>query len=628
MAQAPEVPAVRTSGAITLDGVINEAEWGAPSGTGMVDRDDRRPSENPVTFWLRYDEKAIYFAARVTQDPSQVRNETTRQNAGFRNDDIVTLALDAQGLGTGFDDFRVNANTGRTVELEGGRATKTEWLGQFTSNGRKIETGWEVEVRIPWSLVTRRQPGTRNLKFQVSHRNALLQRTSSFYVNPNNGRDVPIWTGVEVPDVRETTTLKLLPYATSALGEDEVFGINTGLDFKSDLPSGQTVVGTVNPDFRNIENSILSNDFSYFERLAGENRPFFAEGARYLDSGGLFASQRISDIDFGAKFYGQMTPRLGLGVMNLTDFGNQNTTVVSAQGSGARRLSYEAAFVEHQRPGRNNSAQRLGLSQGFGTFSVGLGARFTDDQERGAGYAMNAGVYHNSTNFFAGLEFEEVSADFFPRVGFARERDFRNYSIQANYSREFRTGPIKDAYTYASFNRATRVNGERYRGNTYVAAGVGFRNQIDLDLSYSSGYFEEFNDHRFGIGLEYPDNDPVRNIEVNYSEGRIGGREFTRWSVGKQFRPLSNLFGSLSYDQFDRGSVSQQLLGRVTYELNDYESVSLRLVYDDDDFNAFMTYRLSGKVGPEYFLVVGDPRSESWRSRLAFKVTVPLELRF
>ena len=39
---------------------------------------------------------------------------------------------------------------------------------------------------------------------------------------------------------------------------------------KTSLTDQIDLVGTINPDFRNVENQVLSVDFSYFERLAGE----------------------------------------------------------------------------------------------------------------------------------------------------------------------------------------------------------------------------------------------------------------------------------------------------------------------------------------------------------------------
>lgn len=627
--EAPRLDHVAPTVPISVDGELAPEEWPESARlTGFLDTADRSPWPVPVEIWLLADEQAIYFAARITQDPSLVRNEQTRQNAGFRNDDTIRLSIDAQGLGTGFDSFTMNASTGRSVNLEGGRAPKLEWLGSFESQGRKTDTGWVVEARVPWILVTRRQPGNRTLKFTVNHQSSSLRRSGALFFDRADSRNRARWTNVPVPAIRETTTVKFLPYVTASASNGLAPGLDSGIDFKTQLNSGQAVVGTINPDFRNIENSILGLDFSYFERLGDENRPFFAEGDDYFRAGELFASQRLQRIDSGLKFYGQLNPRLGLGVMNLAHWGVENTTVVTLSGSTPDRLSFAASTVNYEREGRRNRAVRLTASQDLGNFGVSARYATAEDQQRGQGYSMGGNIEYDVPNFEIGLNFQEVSPDFFPRVGFVRERNARSYSLNASSSRQFTRGALRSVYTYANVFESRRLDGDRYRGGVSAGTGASLRNGLSINVNAGESYFEQFNDRSLGVSLFYPDNDPFRNARVSYSEGRVGGRDFTEFGAGYEFRPFRNLYGSVSYSRFTRGDTEEQVFGRLSYDLNDFEAISLRVVNDRGAWNWFATYRLTGRKGPEYFLIFGDPRSETFRTRVAFKMTVPFQIEF
>jgi hypothetical protein len=106
------------------------------------------------------------------------------------------------------------------------------------------------------------------------------QRRSVFgYTGGGRLANTPRWTDVALPAPSRVRTLHLLPYTFG--GVDPAGGgiARSGLDVKAPLAGNIQLVGTVRPDFRNIENQILSLDFSRFERLAGETRPFSSKAA-------------------------------------------------------------------------------------------------------------------------------------------------------------------------------------------------------------------------------------------------------------------------------------------------------------------------------------------------------------
>jgi len=173
----------------------------------------------------------------------------------------------------------------------------------------------EAEARIPWPIMNLPGAGRREVRFNVSRFVVRTQRRSVFgYTGGGRLADTPRWTGVLLlrPQSR-ARTLHLLPYTFGGI-DPAAGGIATRRSRPQGAAGGEypTGWGRVHPDFRNIENQILSLDFSRFERLAGEVRPFFLEGRQYSGSA-LFASQRIGDFDVGLNSYGKINTKTQFG---------------------------------------------------------------------------------------------------------------------------------------------------------------------------------------------------------------------------------------------------------------------------------------------------------------------------
>ncbi|HAX41407.1 MAG TPA: hypothetical protein DCY80_02475, partial [Solibacterales bacterium] len=283
-----------------IDGTIHQAEWGASHGEGFFDTRNGAAAE-PGRFWLTYDEKYIYFAAQLDGDPKSIKATEYRQNVRISSDDSVFLIVEPFGNANQANVFGVNARGATDVRIAGGRAIKREWLGEFMASGRVTEKGFEIEARIPWGIMRLPAPGKRDVRFNVVRYNPTSQREMEWHYTNQQSSNSPFWRGVEVPESGNERTLKLLPYVYSGWSRNGHIA-NGGLDLKTSLTDQIDLVGTVNPDFRNVENQILSVDFSYFERLAGEARPFFLEGTNFFGTSRdapLFASQRIGKFDAG-----------------------------------------------------------------------------------------------------------------------------------------------------------------------------------------------------------------------------------------------------------------------------------------------------------------------------------------
>lgn len=625
------IAAYKVTAPPVIDGKLTPEEWSAmPSADGFVDKETGQPAEKG-TFWLGYDDKYIYFAARINTNPATVRATEYRTNVSLKSDDVVFLGIDAFGTGNELNIFGVNARGATDIRIAGGRAAKREWLGEFSANGRKIDTGYEVEARIPWGIMRLPAPGKRDVRVLVARYDPKTQRDTFWVYLPNGNSDIPLWRGVDVPRSGNERSIKLLPYAYGGLSERDHIA-NAGLDLKTSITDRIDAVGTINPDFRNIENQILSLDFSYFERLAGESRPFFLEGNQYFQTSRdtpLFASQRIQKFDAGFKTFGQITDRTNFAVLDTVDFGERNNFVGNVRHRLGPNGSVAGAITTvTDKNGSDNTATYLALDStkdGLGFFGQHMTTR---DTTNGGGHRYNTGFFYQKEGWTGSLEYVEISPSFLPRLGFAPERDLKGVSAAMGLERPVAKGPIMEWGFEASAKDYHHFDKSQYRRGAEFATSLTMRNGLDFDFGAMFENFQGSHDRGIFLSLEHPRGDSYRHWQIDYMSGDISGQKYDAISLRGAYRPVERLQLSLSAQEVHHFERDTQLILGANYDIGKEESVSGRVVRRGRDINGYLAFRRSGGRGAEYFLIIGDPNARTWQTAIVLKVVLPFELKF
>lgn len=628
-AQDNSLPGFRMPQPPTIDGTIDPAEWqGVPSGQGMFDEDTGQKADDNLQFWLAYDEKYIYFAAKVfDQDPGSIRATEYRTNVSLSGDDNVKLVLDLSGSLADFNEFGMNARGATEIELAGGRAAKREWSGEFVSKGRIVADGWEVEARIPWQIMRLPGTGPRTIRFNVQRE---LQRTQRDYIWQYTGggkvEQHGRWIDVELPKAPVEHTLKLLPYAYGGYDRKTGHVANAGLDLKTNLTDQIVAVGSINPDFRNIENAILSLDFSRFERLAGETRPFFQEGNQYLNSA-LFASQRIPQFDLGVNVHGKLTDKLSFGVLDAVDIGERNNMVANFSYDPTPTDSYRVTTSSLTQPGSTNEAYLLRYNKRLGPVNVFLRNMGSKDTEEDKGQSNTLAIEYFKDGIFGYFGYDAVSPRFLPRLGFVPERDYKGITTGFELSRPLGKGVIRqvEAATYVS--SLNHFDGGFYRRFLDSQFNVLLRNGLGLGTTLHLEDFEGTYDYLYGLNARMPRGNPYRYVFADYQWGRAEGDDYRSIQVGAAYRPIERLQLTASYQHVDHTERSDLGILGLNYDLGNDFYVSGRAVKRDGDWNAYLSLRRSGNRGPEYYLILGDPNARQFRASLILKVVWPLEIK-
>ena len=626
------IPGTRVQTPPKLDGVVDPAEWpDVARREGFFSQDTNQPAPARAEFWLTYDREYIYFAARVQADPGTIVKEEYRQNVSLEANDAIRIAIDPHGSLQSFHNFAFNPSGATNVQLAGGRANKTEWSGAFEAFARVTKDGWEGECRIPWSLLITDVRAKRDLRFNIGWTCMHTKREYLWQVHRGDLTKLGIWKDVELNVAPEPRALLLLPYAYAGASKDQ-FIANTGLDMKTNVTNAITAVGTINPDFRNIENQILSLDFSYLERLTGEARPFFLEGANFLNTGmdqRLFTSQRIRDVDLGVKTYGRLSPSTTFGVLSTWDFGIENATVLSIGQRLTPRSNLSAAYVGYQNPGKDNHGARIAYGNLIGTYDVYGLVMHTQDKERGSGTNYRTGYYRPSGNWETYGEYAHVSSDFFPRIGFAPERGFAGFYWGTEQKSYLKESPVFD-YTEAEFFYLdyNRLDGSPYRQELYVDYGVALKNQMYVAVSHMQAQFHPFKDVFTSARIEFPREDRYRRFILSGSSGHIQGGAYNSLSANLLYRPIPYLQVSAGAQYVNHFGNESLFILSANYDIAKYESIGGRMSVRDGVINWYLSYRRSGGNGNEYFLILGDPNTESFKTQLILKAVMPIKIKY
>lgn len=630
-ADTPTIPSRQLAQPPTIDGHVTDTEWsGAATFEGLFDTYTGQiaPKEQSAKFWLASDSKYIYFAARLSDSsPRNIQATEYRTNTSMPGDDAVALRIDLSGSLNDFCVFQANPRGATSIELPGGRAAKREWVGEFLAQGSTTDAGWEVEMRIPWAILPLPKEGKRDLRFNVERFIPRLNRDFSYtFINEGRSANTPIWQGVLLPKPSVDRSIRLLPYAYGGVDRKDGVIANAGLDLKTSLSDQVQLVGTINPDFRNVENAILSLDFSRFARIADETRPFFQEGAGYLESG-IYASQRIQRLDAGVNVYGKLGDRTQFGVLNAVDFGHENSLVANGTYAPDPVTSYRVTFTDHSTPGSENSAYMARVSRDFGAWNLFLRTENSQDSAVGHGSEDALQLSYAKAGVYGSMGTIRRAKNFDPALGFVPETDFQGANASLGYERSAAHGPFQTVGGHIGGLTYDRTSGRNYRGDFNFSGYLVTRAGLLADFIVDRPTFEGSKDRIDTYELAYPQNDPYRNVSLGYTHGEISSEPYRLVSAQANYRMFRRFQLSASYQRYHLGDfeTDQEIIGG-NYDLGNDRSISGRVVSSHGKTNFYVALRRAGNRGAEYYLIFGDPNALTFRSSLILKLVVPFKV--
>jgi len=290
---------------LTIDGSITEEQWR----DAHVFRDFKRTQ--PYTL----DAASVVTEARMLSTPEGIAFAfRCEQPAGFtrikpftprdriRNADRVNVNIDFDADGKVGYNFTVSLSDSiEDAIITEENQFNTDWDADWQHAVQEDDTGWNVEILLPWTIASMRGSDTPTRTVAVQVDRVLAERSErsalppAFYGNPVY---LSAFDRIAIPQHR-AQILDLFPYV-SALYDVK----NPGSEFRAgaDLfwkPSGDfQLTATVNPDFGQVESDELVVNFDAIETFYSDKRPFFTENQALFDlrsapDGVLFYTRRV-----------------------------------------------------------------------------------------------------------------------------------------------------------------------------------------------------------------------------------------------------------------------------------------------------------------------------------------------
>jgi hypothetical protein len=313
-AQEPAAPpvaqAVRASGPIRVDGVLDEPDWAAVPPIGRLLQREPREGEAPseeTEVRILYDEDNLYFGILCRdRQPSAVVATQLARDADLSVDDRVTVVLDPffdQRNGFFFETNPAGARVDGQIS-NNGEQLSTAWDGIWEARARRTPEGWLAELAIPFKTL-RFKPGQTTWGLNVERQIKRLNEVDR-WASPRHD----IWIGNlsaagqlgGLSGLRQGLGLDLKPFLSA--GEEQGSGrFKVGLDVFKALTPSLTASLTVNTDFAETEADARQVNLTRFPLFFPEKRAFFLEGAGVYDIAGL-GSQSTDLVPFFSRTIG------------------------------------------------------------------------------------------------------------------------------------------------------------------------------------------------------------------------------------------------------------------------------------------------------------------------------------
>jgi Domain of unknown function (DUF5916)/Carbohydrate family 9 binding domain-like len=300
----PAVQAVRATSPITIDGHLEDEAWlQAPAATDFTQRDpeEGKPATERTELRVAYDETALYVGARMfDREPARIARQLARRDRDAEAD-AFSLYLDPHHDHLTGASFSVSAaGVQGDSAIFNDSSQDNSWDAVWESAVVIDDTGWSVEMRIPYSQL--RFPAADRHTFGINALRYIQRKKEQDWLvrvpKTENGIASRFGHLEGLAGISPHRTVELLPYvvsrgefvAPSSSGDPFNDGARlfagTGIDLKYRVSSNLSVDGTINPDFGQVEVDPAVVNLTAFETFFEEKRPFFIAGANIFDNFG------------------------------------------------------------------------------------------------------------------------------------------------------------------------------------------------------------------------------------------------------------------------------------------------------------------------------------------------------
>ena len=631
-----QVQAVYVDQPPAIDGQLDDPCWSqAARLEGFFVPDQDRPVPEETIGLIRVDDKAIYVGF-ICKDrrPQDIKAVETRRGGQIGSDDAVYFMLDPWHQHHDMYSFAVNALGTQAENIPGGSATKIEWRGDWSAAATRTPDGYQVEMAIPFSIL-RYPAGQTTFGFMLKR---YFPRENVVVAYPlMSGRTIDFLqaadlVGLHPPAIRPRPIL--MPYVTTGLGEG-TRRFDTGLDVQEKLPNGLTALGSLNPDYSQIEQVVEPISFSYTERWLPEVRPFFMTGQDvYFPGARSFYSRRIEDFDAGAKLFGTIGSDT-YGLLDAIAYGSEN----SAVGAWSHQITPDSyarlLLVNHTKADEpDNVVYGIEMAQTWRHPDGEDNIRSVVYQSRTQGapasgsYELGGGRWRGAGQLGWNWRLAHISPDYQPALGYVVDQNTHGGAFGLNWYDEYEKGALASRSWSAGLTYYPYLDSGLYSSGLDASYTWEWRTGRLLSVSAGTGTDHKQASSAVNATLGWNWRSLYHRGHLFALRGTQAGGDYTWMSASQGFRPKEHLSVKLSaeYSHLEPPSPdayhAYQTVLTTSYDLTPEKTISARLIERDAGVNVFAAYRQVVRRGMDAYVLVGDPDP----SRTGFRKRVVVKL--
>lgn len=580
-----------------IDGTLDAPAWKSAAVVHLgYDYHTFSSAAEPTTVLLFTDGKALYVGFSATQTRTSILTNQHTNNVGQDTDDEVMVNLWPNGS-SGFAYQFISTAIGTRYQ------NSTENLiyePKWDAMGHVDGSTYTVTMRIPIGVM--RGAGGARWLVQLSR---LEPTTGAEYVyngGPTmNGNGDVLYAR---PLLGVPTGAKSRPqprfgaYALGAVSAPDAGGNTSrvGLDFSIPVTSGTSFVGTLHPDFSNVESDQQTISPTAFQKYYQETRPFFTQGANAYDYYECDECVSISNLYTpniptprdGYALEGSEGPAMFGGFDAIGIDGRDDNAQGIVLRNDPRTLFVSDTRVNVTMPGFIDTSDFAAAKWQdekhkfiFANFGEETGTNVTDPSK--ARMVMIGGGWYGQ-NTFAGGNIIKMGSQYSPYDGFVTFNDVAGYGFFRNQNWTPHGGALKHVNVWAFIDRyhGTSVG----LNNTDQGVGLDvvtrklweFQTFTGASYAYIGNVFTPLTQNTTFVTYHSGTATPT---QVQYAAGSYGNGRLESWYRSTTFNLTRRATMTLEADDTRQylfgGSANIQWLERVSINMQTGADSSLSI---------------------------------------------------
>jgi hypothetical protein len=618
--------------AITIDGQLDEPIWKElPEYTGFYNYapTDIGLAENQTLVQLFHDGEYLYVSLIYNDTTSRTQVSSLKRDVPIGLSDGFAMVLDTQNQQQSAYYFSVNSYStqidGIVERINEGYDFSTNWSTIWKAKAFMNGKQKQYEIAIPLKALNF---DTNNAVFGVQFYVRDIKK-NAWTILKNVKRnyrlfDLRFTEKMIVEALPNTSTSRFTTtpsitanYQNDAIDEETDTTFKPSLDVQYNVTSSLRLDAAINPDFSQIDIDQQVTNLTRFSVFFPERRNFFLENSDLFSNLGVdgvnpFYSRRIganSDILFGLKLSGNISPKTRIGILNVQtdkekEIISENFGALIAEQQLSKNFTTTGFLINRQQTDKfkfiNDYNRVAGINVNYKSDNnkwLGLanfGKSFNDEVSKDNSF-YNAGIWFNTRGLEWNTSVKNVGKNYITDVGFTPRlynydaindvvvrEGYTQTTARIEYQKFYEKSKIVNSVRYLNYKNDTYLDedGRLNQTSHFFNSAIFFKNLSGLYYVFKYDYvnlrygFDPLgngnslnpDEYRFGIlkiGYNSANNQRFRyrfNVQKGnyYSGKRIAAGGYLNY----QLLPFANL--ELNYDF---NEIDLNLLGKETFHL-------------------------------------------------------------